>query len=1081
MVLLSALLFSALSQSAPAAQPKPQFHWSFDRVQKRKSASSGLRKTPINIAKWSKDGGVGGSGALVCGEKLRSVKAHFPELQYTKATIELSFKPTTRVKRSTLFSYGETSWNRAGFDISLDGKRHVFGKFRFVTRVDGQKVEKERAIVSREHEFAVGEWYTVRVTMEQGGSLKIYVNGRLENMASGSMSLADFTGEVPQGFPVVQIGSLANDGTAFRPFTGLIDDVRIWNSVVGGLDAPATPPTGKTGAPNAAVIMSKRITTRPMIDGKLDDDCWKEAEITRPFKVLGHPHPTIEGQWLDGEKKFVETAATVQVCHDDENLYVAYRADAPKDTPAKAKVTRHDGPVWAEDEDCVELFIDPMQRMGFYQILANAIGTVADLESPPGTGGSNFDWESKADVKAQRDGPGFVVEMAVPFASLDDAPRTPGTAWGINFTREGSSGGGLSTWAPVGTSFGTPQRFGLLIFESRKAYHVKELARIEEKLAGLSAEKSPKLADSAKGAIEKLKSRIQREGDRVSSWTALRNVTDELDATVRQIALAGRSYVLWRKDIWGDISPNEKVPFGTEALEAIHLFTARNTRAATGFLVTNLTAKTLMGRLITRIMPRRVKPPEGTAWLDRKHFRFRKALYVELNNKQMIADPLVDLPPYGVLEIPPRTTTLVWLEVETRGLEPGKYTRTIDFFPSYSGFGPTSFDLNVEVAPVDLSAPKVMQWTYMSDINRTRFPYVAEDLARHGVTTVYFMPGRNNGYPEFDKEGNIVSMDHTTLDTMIGNMVEAGVAIDCMSVVIPLGLKYGNYRHLPRRATPDARREAQLEYGTEAWKKGFANALKSIRDHLFEKGFTYQQIIIYPVDEPWGDPNDPKKGKAYLAFEGARYIKAVDPKFRIMANPTLRDDEPVKYLSAYLEMFDVLCPYYGRINANLYNLRKRLRESSREIWTYGILGKKNGPTAYRNMSWRSAREGYAGPTPFWCYERHMGDGFYSYDHHEKNPRKTTDYGVVYEDSEAGKLIGSRRWEGSYQGNQDFRAVVICRELIAKLAAAGKDASSFRKTLDQTIEGALTASGAQKDAAREKLIRLAVRMQELLAK
>ncbi len=1052
------------------AEPQPQFHWNFDKLnQKQRAPDLVSGSKALRVGKWSENGGINGSGAIVCESGRITVNYRFKTLlSYTSATVEFSFKPTASLeKESVLFCYARHSYGYGIFTIFLDGKGHIGAKFRVRDEKAEKKVFREMALLGKGHHFEVGKWYTVRVTMKQGGLMKIYLNGRLDNMVDNSMCFADLKGLIPMDYPILALGWRQwQDGKPSRLFTGLIDDVRIWKGIVGGGSLPESSTEDKSTATEEAVIVSKNITVPPVIDGKLNDTCWRLAEKTYPLKVLRHLHSTITGLLLEAEEKFVKNAATVQICNDDKNLYVAYRVPAPEDTPAKSKITQHDDAVWSED--CVELFVDPMQRMSYYQILVNAIGTTADIRSSGGA--EDRKWESDAEVKVQRDGPGFIVEMAVPFDALGNEAHSPGTAWGINFTREGASGGGLSTWAPVGSTFATPEKFGLLIFGSRKLYYETELRRLKKKLLSLPTKKFPNLTASARQKISSLRDRIETEEDKASYWVTLYNITAEIDATLQQIAMKGRAYILWQKDIWGNISPDEKIPFNTDELTGLKIFTAQNTYASTGFVVSNLSAKPLMGRFILKKPSKETPLLEGTTLLEARNIEFRRSIYIELDNGLMIPDALAELPVGSLVEVPPRTTTLVWIEIDTHNLNPGKYIRKVKFLPSYSKFKPTTFNINLEVAPVDLAAPKVQQFAYLANVHRTRFPYIAKDLVRHGTTTLSFMPGQHRGYPKLDKEGNIISMDFTTLNTMIANMEAAGVSRGRLNILIYLGFQYRWYRNLMYEG------KNQLKYGTDAWKKGFANSLKAIRDHLLEKGFTYKQFAFYIIDEPNGDPADPKS-RAYLAFEGSQYVKEIDPKFRVMCNPGMRS-ENIKYLPAYIKEFDILEPYRPHLNSHP-SLIKLFRESGREIWTYHILGKSNTPTVYRNLSWQSARDGFTGSCAWWVYEGSHGDVFNSYDFNISRPNVTRDYAVVYGDWEMGKIISSRRWEASYQGNQDYRTIVICRELILKLKSAGKNASFWQKLLNQTIASVVNKSSLKMDAGREKLIRAAVQMQNIL--
>lgn len=816
-----------------------------------------------------------------------------------------------------------------------------------------------------------------------------------------------------------------------------------------------------------AVIVTRHVERPPKIDGQLDDACWKIAEKTAPFNIFARAHPTLLGAWEAAEKKFVENAATAQICHDDQYLYIAYRCPAPADVPAQAKETKPDGNVWRDD--CVEFFIDPMKRLGFWQLAVNAIGTLADLEVPPGRGAQRFEWDSRAKVAAAPFGEGFAVEIALPFASLGDFPRDPGTVWGVNFTRQGKSGGGNSTWAPVGKDFHNVQRFGTLIFDSRKAFHENQLAALEKSLNAMPVEGQADLVASAKAMIAAARKNIQAQGDDPASWDALRTANAGIENALRRVAMKGKAYILWQKDIWQAVAPDERVPLDAKPLETINVFAGQNTYASTGFLLSNLTPKPFMARLILPEPAKDKALPEGVKLLDAGQIEFRRGLYIQMDSGEMAPDALAPLPPADLVETPAGNTTLVWLEVSTHGLEPGKYVRTIEMHPSYGGFEPTTFTINLEVAPVDLARPKVKQWTCLANARLSAVPGVVNDLVRHGVTMIYALPGQDNMYIQLDKQGNIVKTDYSRLDAMIAAALNAGVKKDELTFCFWLAVE-GGWANLPCEGKDKAR------YGTDLWKTGFGHWVRALRDHLFEKWFTYDDFVIWPVDEPNGDPSDPKTS-AHLALEVARFVKQADPKVRVMLNPGF-PPEGVQWVSNYVEVCDVLMPYRPHIQGTP-GLAETFHNSGREIWTYHILMKSSSAAAYRNLSWQNARDGFTGTTCYWAYESCAGDSFNSFDAAPNRPDQTMDYNVSYGDFKTGRVIPGRRIKAWYQGNQDFRAITVCRELIGKLKAAGKDASAYEKLANDTIAATTDKSSDTMDAARAKLIRAAVEMQNLL--
>ncbi len=212
-------------------------------------------------------------------------------------------------------------------------------------------------------------------------------------------------------------------------------------------------------------------TDKPIkIDGKLDEDAWKNASPSASFVDL-----------VSGKSTHLKT--TVSILWDDTNLYFGYEIQEPN---VSAKFTKEDDPIY-EDND-VEFFIAGQD--GYYEFEINAHGTVYDglflwqsayanspiskwkdfdrtlpsvqsqvfngvgfTKHPRGLRWAFLDWDFKAVRSAVHiDGTlndatdvdlGWTVEVAVPWkelAMLDltkprDLPPKPGDLWRIDFSR----------------------------------------------------------------------------------------------------------------------------------------------------------------------------------------------------------------------------------------------------------------------------------------------------------------------------------------------------------------------------------------------------------------------------------------------------------------------------------------------------------------------------------------------------------------------------------------------------------------------------------------------------------------------
>lgn len=144
-------------------------------------------------------------------------------------------------------------------------------------------------------------------------------------------------------------------------------------------------------------------------------------------------------------------------------------------------------------KECVEFFFRPdLESPVYYQFAAGANGKFEAMRFSA-TGNQDKAFQSKAVCNVSRAGNGYSVEMQIPGSEIGLDKFEPGMAASANFTRTGASCGGLSTWAPVGSSFHNSERFGKLIFGSRKAYFSRCLTEMKRYLHVKIQQESRKL------------------------------------------------------------------------------------------------------------------------------------------------------------------------------------------------------------------------------------------------------------------------------------------------------------------------------------------------------------------------------------------------------------------------------------------------------------------------------------------------------------------------------------------------------------------------------------------------------------
>ena len=171
-----------------------------------------------------------------------------------------------------------------------------------------------------------------------------------------------------------------------------------------------------------------RAASPPRIDGALDEPAWQAAlAIPLPYEVY------------PGDNTPAEVATTALLLFDDDNLYVAFRAEEPAADRIRAHYTDRDT---AFRNDLVGVLLDPFDdRRHGYVFATNPYGVQMDSRAQQNGEGQGFNiagapaedssWDELWDAAGRGDPNGFTVEIAIPFKSLR-YPRGGGAqTWGF--------------------------------------------------------------------------------------------------------------------------------------------------------------------------------------------------------------------------------------------------------------------------------------------------------------------------------------------------------------------------------------------------------------------------------------------------------------------------------------------------------------------------------------------------------------------------------------------------------------------------------------------------------------------------
>ncbi len=213
------------------------------------------------------------------------------------------------------------------------------------------------------------------------------------------------------------------------------------------------PITTSMGPPVKAFVLGQcpAAAAPPVIDGKLDDDVWQSTPVFSKFFTADASRPA----------KF---ATQVRSSHDRENLYLSFRCHEPNLAGLVINVTDRDGSVWFDDS--VEIFLDTnLDRKTYFQLVFNPAAVAYDA-----IGASSYDaigasraWNGLFTAKTGREAEAWTLEVAVPWATLQMEPPTPGQRIGLEVVRNRAQSGELTQWSPTYGHNHIPQQYGTLI------------------------------------------------------------------------------------------------------------------------------------------------------------------------------------------------------------------------------------------------------------------------------------------------------------------------------------------------------------------------------------------------------------------------------------------------------------------------------------------------------------------------------------------------------------------------------------------------------------------------------------------
>lgn len=191
----------------------------------------------------------------------------------------------------------------------------------------------------------------------------------------------------------------------------------------------------------------KATTAKPYLNGKLDDDCWKdgsEMPLQNALGEFGADYP-----------------AKARFAYDEEYLYIAVECKHPASQFA-AKVEKRGRDMDLASYDRVSIMLD-MDRdfQTYYRFQIDQRGALAeDCWGDP-------TWNPRWFVAVASDESGWTAEVAIPKAELTGERLTAGKVWACNVVRVVPSRG-VQSWSQPADEKPRPEGMGLLLFGEAK-------------------------------------------------------------------------------------------------------------------------------------------------------------------------------------------------------------------------------------------------------------------------------------------------------------------------------------------------------------------------------------------------------------------------------------------------------------------------------------------------------------------------------------------------------------------------------------------------------------------------------------
>ena len=188
-----------------------------------------------------------------------------------------------------------------------------------------------------------------------------------------------------------------------------------------------------------------RTEKAPKIDGILNDEAWKDAQVAINFVQF---RPTV-GKTMPNNKR-----TEVKMTYDDTGIYIsAYLYDTPEDM--MKQFTQRDD--FGQSDFFAAMFNPNNDAQNNTEFFVFSSGTQADATESPGNG-EDFGWNAVWESATKTVTDGWIVEMKIPYRALRFTQQENPT-WGIQFHRHYRKTREQNTWNAIDVTSGAGAGF----------------------------------------------------------------------------------------------------------------------------------------------------------------------------------------------------------------------------------------------------------------------------------------------------------------------------------------------------------------------------------------------------------------------------------------------------------------------------------------------------------------------------------------------------------------------------------------------------------------------------------------------